>query len=92
LLSPRAPIGGLLGSFEIVTKLVPVEDERLTNVEAVQRRADAKSILGFGNRSPSHATRYAEGCAYLLLGVEPGNLTGTKVHDPADVEQWLPRY
>ena len=54
--------------------------------------ADAKSTLGFGNRSPSHATRYAEGCAYLLLRVEPGNLTGTKVHDPADVEQWLSRY
>jgi len=52
----------------------------------------ASSLLGFGNRDPDYASRYAHGCAYFLVGVEPTNLTGTTVHDPADVEQWLAPY
>jgi hypothetical protein len=54
--------------------------------------AAARSVLGFGNRDPDHARRFAKGCAYLLAGVEPGNLAGVAVHDPADVEQWLNRF
>lgn len=52
----------------------------------------AKSVLGFGNRDPSFAAQHFDGCAYLVVGVEPGGLTGTTAHDPADVERWLGRY
>lgn len=52
----------------------------------------ARGILGFGNRDPAHAARFARGCAYFLVGVEAGALTGTQAHDSADVEQWLSRY
>jgi hypothetical protein len=56
------------------------------------RSAAAKSILGFGNRQPELATRYAGGCAYFLVGVQPGSLSGTVVRDAADIEQWLSSY
>ncbi len=59
---------------------------------AAGRFAAAKSILGFGNRQPDYAARYARGCAYFLVGVEPGNLIGTAVRDPADIEQCLSAY
>jgi hypothetical protein len=56
------------------------------------RVATAKHILGFANRMPDVAARHAGGCAYLLLGVEPGTSHGVKVHDSADVENWLRPY
>jgi hypothetical protein len=52
----------------------------------------ARGILGFGNRDPSYAARFARGCAYFLVGVEPGNLLGTQPHDSANVEQWIARF
>ena len=52
----------------------------------------ARSILGFGNRHPDFAARYARGCAYFLAGVSPGELLGVTPHDPADVDQWLTPY
>src|SRR4051794_22029323 len=32
----------------------------------------ARHVLGMGNRTPVVASRTFEGCAYLLVGVEPG--------------------
>jgi hypothetical protein len=52
----------------------------------------ARSILGFGNRDPGYAARFARGCAYFLVGVEPGNVFGTQPHDPANTEQWFRRF
>jgi hypothetical protein len=52
----------------------------------------ARGVLGFGNRDPAYAARFARGCAYFLVGVEAGNLLGTQPYDPADVEQWLGRF
>jgi hypothetical protein len=63
----------------------------------------ARQVLGFSNRDPQVAARNFEGCAYLLLGVEPGNLCGVKPIDMAELEdgvspyvgngpQWDPHY
>lgn len=52
----------------------------------------AKHIIGFANRMPDVAARYADGHAYLLLGVEPGMFHGMPVHDSADIENWLSPY
>ena len=62
----------------------------LTN--AGQRYETAKHILGFGNRTVVAAARMFEGCAYLLAGVEPGNLIGTTVLDPADIDNYLSKH
>ncbi|MDP9369769.1 MAG: hypothetical protein M3Q03_16115 [Chloroflexota bacterium] len=60
--------------------------------DAGHRFETAKHILGFGNRHPTAATPYCEGTAYLLLGVEPGNLAGVPAWDPADIDNWLSNY
>ena len=52
----------------------------------------AKAALGFGNRDPVVAKNHADGCAYFVAGVEPGQLVGVTVHDAATVENWLARY
>ncbi len=36
----------------------------------------AKQVLGFSNRTVETALRHAGGHAYLLVGVEPGAITG----------------
>jgi hypothetical protein len=52
----------------------------------------AKHLIAFANRDISHALRFAEGHAYLLLGLEPGNLVGVPEWDSAQLEQWLVRF
>lgn len=52
----------------------------------------SKHLLGFGNRSSATAARSFEGCAYLLLGVEPQVLVGCAVWDPAAIDGWVSRY
>lgn len=52
----------------------------------------AKAILGLSNRMPDVADKTCGGLAYVLVGVEPGNLPGTPAIDGADLEQALLRY
>lgn len=52
----------------------------------------AKQVLGFSNRHPDRAAAHVEGCGYLVLGAEPGNLRGQPSMDPADLESALRRY
>ena len=54
--------------------------------------AAAKHLIGFANRDFAQAARHAASYAYLLLGVEPGNLSGVPVWDSADIENWLVRF
>lgn len=46
-----------------------------------------RAILGFGNRDPAVAARFFDGYAYLLVGVEPGNLCGVEEMDLAALDQ-----
>jgi hypothetical protein len=52
----------------------------------------AKTVLGFSNRRPDVAGRACGGCAYLLVGVEPGALTGIEPVDAAKLESGLTPY
>lgn len=52
----------------------------------------ARFILGAANRPRTSAAGPHEGSAFLLLGVEPGQASGTNIVDPAVVEQGLSRF
>jgi hypothetical protein len=52
----------------------------------------ARSILGFANRNPRAAERTCEGLGYFVLGVEPGNVCGTALVDPADLDTGISPY
>ncbi len=52
----------------------------------------AKAVLGFSNRRPDVAGRNCGGCAYLLVGVEPGSLAGVEPVDAAKLESGLAPY
>ncbi|MFF4145166.1 hypothetical protein ACFY0A_28090 [Streptomyces sp. NPDC001698] len=54
--------------------------------------AVSKAILGFANRMPDVAAHWAEGHAYLLVGVEEEALHGVTTHDIEKVDAWLGRY
>lgn len=60
--------------------------------DAGKRFESARHILGFGNRTVFAAEQNFEGCAYLVAGVEPGNLLGAPVVDPADIDDQLSKY
>ena len=51
-----------------------------------------KFIIGFANRDPAVAKREAGGCAYLVLGVEPGNVLGVSPIDNAVLQARVSRY
>ncbi len=52
----------------------------------------SRQVLGFANRDPEVASTWFEGCAYILVGVSPGSLIGTPVHDSANLDAWLSAY
>jgi hypothetical protein len=56
------------------------------------RAATSKHLIAFANRDFAQADRNAEGYAYLILGVEPGDLSGIPMYDSADIENWLSPY
>ena len=56
------------------------------------RAATSKHLIAFANRDFAQADRNAEGYAYLILGVESGNLAGVPIWDSADIENWLAPY
>lgn len=52
----------------------------------------ARHVLGIANRRPEHASRYARGCGYIAVGVEPGNCAGVAEIDPAILGDGLQQY
>jgi hypothetical protein len=52
----------------------------------------SRQVLGMANRDPEVATNWAEGCAFVVVGVSPGDLLGTAVYDSAKIEAWLTAY
>jgi hypothetical protein len=51
-----------------------------------------KTVVGFANRQPDEAARAFSGCAYLLVGIEPGVLAGVQLVDAAKLESGLTPY
>ncbi len=52
----------------------------------------AKHILGYANRHPDVAGATLGGCAYLLVGVEPGNTQGIQPIDSAQLGKAIDAY
>jgi hypothetical protein len=52
----------------------------------------AKNILGFGNRTIADAKESFGGYAYILVGVEPGQLHGVEIPDPSTLTNALARF
>jgi hypothetical protein len=52
----------------------------------------ARNILGMSNRLPDVAAQQFDGCGYLVLGLEPGQVHGVEPMDPADVSDVLSGY
>jgi hypothetical protein len=49
----------------------------------------SKQVLGFANRDPDRAARFAGGNGYVIVGAEPGNVRGITPVDPAQLDNWL---
>jgi hypothetical protein len=47
----------------------------------------ARHILGMANRRVADARSHAGGCGYLVIGAEPGSISGVAEIDPADLDQ-----
>src|ERR1022692_1135514 len=52
----------------------------------------ARHVLGMANRRPDQARLHAEGCGYLVIGAEPGKITGVAELDPADLSNAMRPY
>jgi hypothetical protein len=76
-----------------VQEMPCVEWKREGDAKDKRWRAElAKQVLGFANRDPEVASTWFGGCAYVLVGVAPGVLNGSPVHDAAQIESWLAPY
>jgi Putative DNA-binding domain len=52
----------------------------------------ARHILGMANRRVADARRQVGGCGHIVIGVEPGSLSGVTEVDPADLDQAVQAY
>ncbi|WDO11278.1 hypothetical protein ME763_37865 (plasmid) [Streptomyces murinus] len=52
----------------------------------------ARAIIGFANRHPEEARRFAEGHGYLLVGVDHERMPGVKQHDVTELVRWITPY
>ena len=52
----------------------------------------AKCIAGFANRDPNVAKRWAGGCSYMIVGAEPGNVSGVTPIDNANLHAGISRF
>jgi hypothetical protein len=97
-LRTRAELTALAGAVAAAPKFEPetdaIEWKRALDLSGgwAHRFELSKHILGFGNRMPVAAATSFEGCAYLLVGVEPQSVAGCDGWDPADLEGWIGRY
>lgn len=59
---------------------------------AAGRFTVAKAILGLANRMPNKAKNHCAGLGYVVVGAEPANLCGTRMIDPAELDDALAPY
>lgn len=52
----------------------------------------ARHVLGMSNRKPAEAARYAGGCGYIVVGIEPTSCHGVTEVDPAALSQGIDPY
>jgi len=104
-LPPLDPTGPIRGADALEQLLVYVHTTNPNNetdwlewkrgldlTKAEGKIAVARTILGFANREPASARRHADGCAFMVLGLEPGSVTGQDSIDPSALTQGLRPY
>jgi hypothetical protein len=102
-LDTSAPIRSLARKRELVRAIykAPASEQEtdwlewksVVELTAKRWRAElSRQALGMANRDPEVAAKWAGGCGFVVLGVSPGLLDGTPVHDNADIEAWLTPY
>ena len=98
-----APIRSLAHKRELVTAIynAPASEQEtdwlewksVVELTAKRWRAElARQTLGMANRDPEMVAKWAGGCGFVVVGVTPGSLDGTPVHDNAEIEAWLTPY
>ena len=105
LLPPLDPTGPIRGADVLEQLLAYVYSTNPNNetdwlewkrgldlTKAEGKIAVARTILGFANREPASARRHADGCAFMVLGLEPGSVTGQESIDPSALTQGLRPY
>jgi hypothetical protein len=65
---------------------------RLGLTSAAGRFPIAKGILGLANRIPTRAQANCGGIGYVVIGAEPGSVTGVLAVDPAQLDDGLSPY
>jgi hypothetical protein len=94
------PIRSLARYRELVIAVheAPASEQETNSVEwkgeadLAEKRWQAqmgRQILGMANRDPEVADNMLGGCGYIVVGVSPGELLGTQVHDTAKIESWI---
>ena len=70
-----------------------LEWKRALDLSRRPRRAQvARQLIGFSNRMPEDAARWFGGQACLLIGIEPGKVSGMPNADPAVIDERLRPY
>lgn len=98
-----APIRSLARKRELVRAIfnAPASEQEtdwlewksVVDLTAKRWRAElGRQTLGMANRDPEVAAKWAGGCGFVVVGVSPGWLEGTAVHDNAEIEAWLTPY
>lgn len=65
------------------------------NLDLTQKTARpvlAKAIVAFANRDVARAARHLDGRALVVIGLEPGNVVGAPLIDPADLHDAIQPY
>jgi len=52
----------------------------------------AKNILGMANRHPEESARFCDGLGYVIIGAQPGEISGVEQIDPAKLDDGLRAY
>jgi hypothetical protein len=52
----------------------------------------ARAIIGFANRMPDDAGRFAQGHGILMVGVGPEGMPGVRPHDITELVRWITPY
>ena len=102
LIDARVPLRSpleLAGLVSAVVAASPNDEtdwlEWKSSLELAQKEAHvaiARHILGMANRRVADALRQAGGCGYIVIGAEPGSVSGVTEVDPADLSQAIQVY
>lgn len=60
--------------------------------EKASHASIGRCIIGMANRTAAASSVHFGGCGYMVIGIEPGTVSGIEMPDPAMFEDWVNRY